>query len=674
MKKIITLLIVFGVTFTYAQSSSTAKADRLFDKMWYKEAAVLYANEVRKIEKGNFNDSEEKRQDYMRVLQRAGDAFYFNTDMKNANRYYETLVSQFNAEIDSEYLFRYVHTLEGIAKYRDAKYWMKAFSKRTENSDDRSEEFSQAKIKIEDVLNMEPAFLLKNLSINTRFSDFGPMYYDDKLVYSTADSTNFHTRTYQWNEQPYLNLFIGELDGLESDLKTIGEFSKTINTKYHEATLAFSPDESVVYFTRNNYDGNLARDTDGTNHLKLYRAERHFGSDSTATWKNIKELPFNSDFYSVGHPAVSEDGKKLYFVSDMPGTIGGTDIFVVDILDEEDNGNETSDGSDSENYKGFSKPRNLGEKVNTSGREMFPFITDKALYFTSDGHLGLGGLDVFQSVVKDSVFQKPTNLGAPLNSKLDDFAFIVNEDTNRGFVSSNRPSGKGDDDIYSFVREPIVCDQMIRGMVSHELSGERIADVELVLWDANGVELESTMTNVSGEYKFNTRLDCSTNFKIVAAKPNYETKEKVAITLDTSGETIVPLGLENKLIVREGDLLKIKIGIIYFDLDKSIIRPGDAAIELNKVVLLMNEYPNMVIKIESHTDSRARDAYNLELSDRRAKATRDYIISQGIDATRIESAIGYGETQLINKCSNGVPCTETEHQMNRRSEFIILKM
>ncbi|OBQ55974.1 OmpA family protein [Tamlana sp. s12] len=660
MKKIITLFILCSLTAASAQNSSTERADRLFDKLWYKEAAVLYENEVKKLENGKPIVSQEQRQEYFRVLKRAGDSYYFNTDMKNAYRFYDKLVSQFNTEIPAEYLFRYVHTLEGTDKYRDAKYWMKEFANRTENSDMRSEEFSQTKLKIEDILALEPRFLLKNLSLNTRYSDFGAMYYNGQLVYSSVDSSYFHTRLYQWNKQPYLNFFIGNLDGMESDATQVGEFSKEINTKYHEASLAFSPDESVVYFTRNNYNGKLGRDGKGTNNLKLYRAERSTGKDSSFAWHNIKELPFNDDSYSVGHPSVSPDGKQLYFVSDMPGSIGETDIFVVDILD--DNGNID-----------YSKPRNLGDNINTTGREMFPFVTEKALYFASDGHLGLGGLDVFESKIQDSIFEKPSNLGAPLNSDLDDFAFIVNEEKNKGFVSSNRLSGKGDDDIYSFIRENITCEQRIRGHVSNTVTGETISNAKLVLCGENGKIIDSTLSDINGRYNFNRILPCAAHFNIEVSKEDYDPKDKAVITLAQSGETVVPLGLAHKLIVEEDGLQKIKINNIYFDLDKSDIKPGQATEELNKVVKIMNEYPDMHIKIESHTDSRASDAYNLALSDRRAKSTRDYIISQGIASDRIESAIGYGETRLLNHCSNGVKCTPEEHHMNRRSEFIILK-
>ncbi len=657
MKTIITLLVVLFVSAVFSQSQ-IEKADKLFDRMWYKEASVMYEKELSKLDRKT-EEFDEKDALEIKLLKRAGDSYFFNTDMENAYRWYDKLISNF-PEVDAEYVFRYAHTLQGLGKYREAKRWLKEFSKRTKDADNRSPLLNQEVLTVEDILNIEPRFTLKNTAINTKYSDFGPMYYKDKLVFSSAvDSSNFHTRVYHWNEQPFLNMYLGVLNTLESDVKKLNEFSETLNTKYHEATLAFSPDETKIYFTRNNYNGDLGRDNKGTNHLKLYSAEILQDEEGKMEWQNVTELPFNSEDYSVGHPSVSKDGKLLYFVSDMPGSIGATDIFVVDILEE-----------------GYSAPRNLGERINTHGREMFPFITDDNLYFASDGHLGLGGLDVYQSAIEDDNFSQPINLGAPLNSELDDFGFIIKETENKGFVCSNRLSGKGDDDIYSFVRLPEPsCDQLIRGYVSNTLTGERLENVEMLLLSADGTELDKATTDLNGNYLFKTTLNCDTKYTVVATKTGYTKQNKPVGTSKTTGETIVPLGLEtlSTLIVEENGQLKIKIGIIYFDLDKSFIR-NDAAIELNKVVLLMMQYPNMVIKIESHTDSRNTKSYNLDLSDRRAKSTRDYIVSQGIASERIESAKGYGESQLINNCEDGVSCSEGEHQLNRRSEFIIIKM
>ncbi len=679
MKKSIILIFILSVfNFLHAQNfvsdsldleSSTPKADKLFKRMWYKEAAQSYETELNSLNR----KKDKKNENYLRVLKRTGDAYFFNTDMENAYRIYDKLIATYYPNINPEYIFRYAHSLEGIGRYDEAKRWMKEFAKKTKKSDDRSKNYNQVEQTIEDVLNIQPQFVLHNMSINTEYSDFGPMYYKEKLVFSSAvDSSNFHTRIYHWNEQPFLNLYVGDLNAIESDIDNTEEFSKKINTRYHEAVLTFTPDHKRVYFTRNNYDGELGRDKKGTNHLKLYSADLVTNKEGNEEWRNIKELPFNSNEYSVGHPTLSSDGKLLYFVSDMPGSIGGTDIFVVDVYEDTKN--------DSISSTQYSKPRNLGDQINTAGREMFPFITDKALYFASDGHLGLGGLDVYESKLNEKVFASPKNLGAPLNSKLDDFSFIIKEDSNRGFVASNRTTGKGDDDIYSFVRVPVKeekpkCDQIVRGFVSNEVSGERIANVTVTLYDESGKKLESSTTKLNGAYQFNTILDCDTKYRVEATKTGYSKKDKSLLTDKITGETVVALGLQtvDKLIVEEGGILKIKIGIIYFDLNKSYIR-NDAAIELNKIVMLMTQYPKMVIKVESHTDSRSSDSYNLNLSDRRAKSTKEYLISQGIASDRIESAIGYGESKLINKCSNGVQCSEAEHQLNRRSEFIILKM
>jgi len=642
MKRTITILVLLVLQTIYSQTKNKT-ADALFDKMYYVEAAKSYELSIKKGDPSR------------EMLQRLGDCYYFNTQMEEASKWYGKLIADYSNEVPPEYLFRYAQSLQGIQNYELAKKWMKAFASKQKPTDVRAQNFSLQNITLEDIENIKPSFVLENLEINTAYSDFGPMFYKGDLVYSTtSDSSYFKTDKYGWNDQPYLSMQLGKINETQSNVTFKQRFGKEISTNLHEACVAFSPDEKTIYFTRNNYNGKLKRDSKGINNLKIYTATATEGANGTVQWKDVKELPFNSDNYSVGQPSVSKDGKKLYFVSDMPGTIGSTDIFVVDILGENQ----------------YSNPKNLGEKINTTGREMFPFITDQALYFASDGFLGLGGLDVFESRLNDGVFGEPANLGAPLNSNMDDFAYIVNEENNRGFVSSNRKTGKGDDDIYSFER---FCNQSINGYVFDAISNNRIAGAIVILKNQNGEKIGETVSQIDGKYEFGRSLSCNTSYTIEVTKDNFNNNTKSIITPNNSGKTEVPIGLDPALIVRENGLLKIKIGIIFFDLDKSDIR-YDAAIELNKVVLLMHQYSTVVIKIESHTDSRADDQYNLELSDRRAKATRDYLISQGVAPERIESAIGYGETQLINNCSNGVPCTEAQHQINRRSEFIITKM
>lgn len=653
MKKNLTLFILFLSVSVLAQNSYK-NADKLFDQMRYVEAASAYK---RALEKGDKS---------MQLLQKAGDSYYFNTNMVEANKWYDILMSEYLDAVDPEYIFKYAHSLQGIEDFKNAKKWMKIFAKTSDKNDARTDDYAQKKQTLTDVLSLPEKFELQNVDINTKYSDFGPAYYKSKLVYSSSvDTSYFIKRRYHWNKQPYLNFYIGSMSATQMEVTGNSEFSKSLNTRFHEATLVFSENDNRVYFTRNNYDGDLQRDGQGVSNLKLYTAVIGDSLDNKKEdWSNIQELPFNSDDYSVGHPALSEDGQKLYFVSDMPGSIGATDIFVVDIL-----GNNT-----------YSTPKNLGPVINTAGREMFPFVRENQLYLASDGHLGLGGLDVFVSNFIDNSFSEPRNLGSPLNSKLDDFGFIINKEDENGFVCSNREGGKGDDDIYAFQRieaSDVIsdCQQAIKGYVSNSRTGERVADATVVLYDEAGKKITQVQSRSNGDYLFTASLNCEKNYRVQVEKTGYLPNEKGFQTSAVSSEMIVPLDIEtiDELIVEDQGLLKIKVGVIYFDLDKDFIRP-DAAVELNKIVTLMGQQPSIKIRIESHTDSRSDDAYNLELSDRRAKQTKLYLVKQGISEDRIVKAEGFGERQLMNDCTNNRTCEEAQHQINRRSEFIIVGM
>ena len=435
MKTYIALIAVLYGSVLFGQERYRS-ADENFESLWYIRAAEQYETIIK-----NGDTSKE-------VLQKVADAYYFNTDMKRASRWYGQLFAKYENVIDAQYIFRYIHSLKGIGNYTEAKALMKIHGEKMESGDFKVDQLALNDEELDKLLNQQPQFYLSPLSINTKLAEFGTSYYKNKVVFaSSRDSLNLKTSLYQWNNQPYLNLFIADTILEGTDLKNVNPFSENINTKYHEAVVAFNKNGDEVYFTRNNYtDKNLKRDDKGMNHLKMYHAKL-----VNEEWTDIVEVPFNSENYSVGQPALSIDEKKLYFVSDMPGSIGNTDIFVVDIGD---------DGS-------FSSPKNLGPTINTSGREMFPYLTEDKLYFASDGHLGLGALDVFESSYTD-VFAKPVNLGKPLNSSKDDFAYIVNEETQKGYVSSNRDGGRGDDDIYAFKRIETTCSQFVSGSVVNE--------------------------------------------------------------------------------------------------------------------------------------------------------------------------------------------------------------
>lgn len=638
--------MLLAVTSMQGQLKYT-NADENFERLHFARAAKQYERLIK------------RKGESQKVLQRAGDSYYFNSDMENAIRWYEVLHKKYKETIDVKYTFRYIHALKGSGKKEQAKKVMKEYSASIEGSGLADNVFNEKAWN--NLIELTSPVQVTNLSTNTPEADFGPAFYKDHIVFSSAqDTSSIETRVYQWNEQPYLDLYMASVSNGGNDLENAVPFSETLNTKYHEAAIAFNATGDVAYFTRNNYtEKSLGRDEQGTSNLKIYRSRMR-----NNVWSEPKEVPFNNVAYSVGQPALSPDGKYLYFVSDMPGSLGETDIYRVAIL-----GNNR-----------FSEPENLGEEINTSGREMFPFVVRENIYFASDGHVGLGGFDIFESDIKlRGGYTKPRNLGKPYNSNRDDFAYILNERKKTGYFSSNRPGGKGDDDIYSF--RPLTheesCTQTIQGTVLQNTNSEPTAGVEVKLTDNQGNFIGKAETDRNGIFNIDIPIQCGERYGLSLSKPGYlNGKTNFKTVKDYSGVTQLTTQINkklDKLIVREKGTLKIKVNKIYFDVDNEAIT-AQARVELDKIVAIMNDYPKMVIKIESHTDSRGSDSYNEELSGKRAKATGTYIISQGISPSRIESAIGYGEKKLLNACENGVECSDEAHDVNRRSEFIIVSM
>lgn len=494
-------------------------------------------------------------------------------------------------------------------------------------------------------------YTIKNIDINTKNSDFGTAFLGKDRIIFAAPTENVMIVNKVWNEngQKFLDLYTGIITE-DRQLIDKKRLAGDVNTKYHEAGVAISKDLKTVYFTANNfYEKKFLTDSSGVNNLQIFRAQL----DVEGKWTLKEKLPFNNDQYSVGHPALNHDDSKLYFVSDMPGSYGKSDIYVVDI---------NEDGS-------FGAPKNLGPKINTAEKEMFPYIgMDNILYFSTDGHPGYGELDVFASKIFDNSVSQPINLDEPVNSPEDDFAFIIDDSRDRGFFSSNREEGKGDDDIYSFLASPglyIHCEQGIVGVVRSESSGDLLPGAKVVLLDEDGDEIDATIADASGAYALKGAL-CGSDVTVIGSMERYLNDERDITTINDidAAPYRLNLNLPDQFVSN-----RVNINTIYFDFDKSNIRP-DAAKELDKVVQVMKEYPELLIEAGSHTDSRGKDKYNMKLSERRAKSTVDYIVSKGIDSGRI-SYVGYGETQLVNKCANGVKCTEEEHQLNRRTEFTI---
>ncbi|SEC03182.1 Outer membrane protein OmpA [Tenacibaculum sp. MAR_2009_124] len=630
MKRIIVILLLLGVCFTsYGQRRYAA--DRYFKEFAYSKSAELYQQ---LYDKGD--------QSYQ-VISRLADSYYFTSTYTKAEDSYKKLMEQYEGVASPEHFFRYAQVLKSNGNVPESDKWLLKL-KSLKGDDSRVLALEANKQYFSEYTNRPKTYVnIHNLAINTKYSDFGSFVDGGYLYFSSTRADSENKKLYKWNNQPYLNIYKSEEQRLqEGGSLDVGASEKieSLSSKFHESNAIISKDGTTLYFTRDNASGNIEK----TAKLKIYRAKKQYDD----TWGAIEELPFNSDDYSSGHPSLSADEGALYFVSDMPGGYGATDLYQVSI---------SEDGT-------FGEPENLGKTINTEGREMFPYIgSNNRLYFASDGHLGLGALDIFESKLEGLGYGEPVNLGAPINGPLDDFSFIIDKDRKAGYFSSNREGGKGDDDIYSF--RIYQCKEAISGVVSENKTGTPISGVSVRLIDDKGEPISEQITSSDGGYSF-TEIDCERKYIVVASKPEYLQNQLEQTTLDIDKKQLqANIALES-LIVED----QIVINPIYFDFNLESIR-ADAEYELEHIVSVMKSYPEMIIRIESHTDSRGTSAYNKSLSQRRANSTRDYIVSRGISLNRIESAVGYGERQLLNNC--GEDCTEEEHEQNRRSYFFIVK-
>lgn len=635
MKTLYTLVFVLSITIgAFAQGSKLNKADKKYDKYSYIDAIEIYE----KVAEKGYKSAE--------LFEKLGNAYYFNGELDKASKWYGELFA-LNQEVDSEYYFRYAQALKAEGNYEKSNQYMELFAQKT--NDTRAKLFQENKDYLTDIDAVSGKYTMDKTDINSEFYDYGPTFFGKQIVFTSSRSEgNQYSKIHEWTKQNFTDLFVASIDN-EGKLGSVENFSKTVNTKYNESSPVFTKDGKTMYFTRNNYnDGKKRISDDKVIMEKIYKAELINGE-----WTNVKELPFSNDNYKTAHPTLSPDEKTMYFASDMPGSFGNSDLYKVSI---DSNGN-------------FGSPENLGPTINTEGRETFPFVdADNNLFFASDGHPGLGGLDIFEAKANKNSFEKPVNVGKPLNSPMDDFGYITNKD-GLGFFSSNRDGGTGFDDIYTFT----VCTHTLSGLITDIDTKEILPNAKVILFDDKMNKISETTSSDKGAYSF--KVECNKKYYVRASKEEYETTEKSFGPVTKTGESKLNIELKRNIFPVEvgTDLAKIlDVSIIYFDLDKWNIRP-DAAEDLEKIIAVMNQYPNMSIDIRSHTDSRQTHKYNELLSDRRAKSTLEFMVKNGINRNRL-TAKGYGETQLVNNCSDDVPCSEAEHQKNRRSEFIVLKM
>lgn len=629
MKK--TLIIAISATLILGSCTNGLykKGVKNYDKMAYVSAI------------DNFEKYLLKKDEPADAKIKLANAYRLVNDVPNAEKWFSQIIDL--PESEPINMFYYAKLLMSQEKYKDAQIWFNKYLEKV--PDDFVAEMLLVSCKSVNTFKKDTTlFTIKQADIPEISTAFAQIPYGEGIIF-TADKISFkNSTTANWTGRSYLDIYFSQKDQNGKWLSPM-LLKGNVNGQYHEGPACFNKEGNVVYFTRSNYaKKKLARSSKSENNLQLFRAE--LVGDK---WTNVTSMPFNSDEYSCGHPSLSPDDKTLYYISDMPGGAGGTDIYKT-----------TFDGTV------WTKPENLGDVINTSGNEMFPYIhNDGTFYFSSDAHNNLGGLDVFMSSYDGKKWLQVENLNYPLNTSKDDFAFVLNPDNKTGYVSSNRGEG---DKIYEIKKnEPTF---ILSGTVSQKgKPGLMIDSAVIEIQNLTDKTKETILTNKSGFYKI--KLKSKSEYLIKASKPMYftitEPKNVCMIGKKISENFTANFELDQIIIEKP-----IVLENIYYDLDKWFIRP-DAEKELDRLVQLMYDNPTLTIELSSHTDSRAGDQYNLVLSDKRAKAAVEYVASKGIDKNRMRWK-GYGESKLVNQCKNDVKCSEEEHQQNRRTEFKAIKI
>jgi outer membrane protein OmpA-like peptidoglycan-associated protein/tetratricopeptide (TPR) repeat protein len=602
-----------------AQNKDTKAADKLFSRYEYVSAAKEYQ---KLVDNG-------KADGY--VYKQLADTYYNMFNTADAATWYAKATE---TNQDAETYFRYAQMLKANGKYEDANKQMNKFASMVPN-DLRAKSFKENPNYVPKILSKNVSYTVNSLPVSSDKSDFGAVMYDNTLYFTSA--RNGARKNYGWNGEPFLDVYSSVMadSGTFSEATTIA----SLNSKFHDGPVTISTDGNTMFFSSDSFREGLF-EKDKVNKLKLGKNNLYKATKSGDAWGNITPLPFNSKDFSLSNPSLSRDGKTLYFSSNMPGSLGGVDIWKVAV-----NGNE------------YGAPENLGPKVNTEGNESFPFIADdnSTLYFASSGKQGLGGYDVYMIDLAKGT--EAVNMGKPINTEKDDFAFTFNKAKNLGFLSSNR---NGNDDIFSATP---ICGVDLLVVVTNAKTGEILSNAKVAIVDERKNIISTETSNDKGEVNF--RVECDKNYSIQATKDGFEGNIfQVAKSKGPIARVDAPLQPIDVIITPTEIVLKP----IYFEFDKSNITQ-EGAFELDKLVQVMKNNDKLVIFAKSHTDRRGSDSYNLTLSERRAQATVQYVISKGIPAERI-SGKGFGETEPKVACDK---CTEEEHSQNRRSEFLIVK-
>lgn len=604
------------------------KGDAYFETYGYRNAITHY-------------EKVEKKRDIAEVKTRLAESYLRINDIQNAERVYQDVLYMDDANIHPVNLLNYGKVLMAQGQCEEAKKWFIGYLELYPNDLLANMLFASCN-SIDDRMIDTTLYTLELVNLEDFTNTFSGVEYGEGMVFTADKTGHLKRKKSHWTGNTYLDMYFISKDSSGRWLDP-ALLRGDVNGPFHDGPAAFSADSSVIYFTRNNYTKKkLQANARNENNLKIYKAELLENG-----WGNLQELSFNSEDYSCGHPTLSRDGNTMYFISDMPGGKGGADIY-----------RSTWDGN------AWTAPYNLGEAVNTPGNELFPYFhTDGSLYFSSDAHNSMGGLDVFITYFNGERWLQPENLNYPLNTSSDDFAYTVNKDNETGFVSSTRSKS---DKIYTYTKHPPTFNLI--GMAREKDSKMPVAGVQVRVTDEmTGKEY---MMTSGKDGKFKLPLKPESEYALLCTKEGCFTRTDHISTTglkysqDFYADFIVEsIEIDKPVLVLEN---------IYYDFDKWVIRP-DAARELEKLVKLLKDNPMIEIEMASHTDARGSDGYNLILSDKRARAVVEYLIYRGIDAKRLTWK-GYGESKLVNKCANDVTCTEKEHQQNRRTEFVVRKI
>ena len=722
------LLLCLWASFASAQGLMLKRANKLYDQLAFEEAIEFYQAAL-------------KKSDDVQGWTRLADCYRLTSRFELAETTYAQVVASGLADPVNE--LYYAQALMANNRYDEAVRWLESYGEKAPD-DERAGSLLEACLQYDSLQQQRFPCEIANLPINSSRSDFAPAFAGESLVFvSDRDSTLGINRSTLWTGTSFLNLYLTQ-PAPNGKFRKPRKLDGDVNGPYHDGPAVMDSSASVLWFTRSNYEKGALwnRPTKSSeNHVKLkIEQARRNGESSSWDIDEDGEFPWNHDEYSTGHPALSENGQWMVFASDRPGGEGGVDLWLSE---------KSTDGA-------WGIPVNLGPEINTEGHEMYPFLhQDGSLLFASDGLIGFGGLDLFLATIAPGsrqAWEKPINMGAPVNSSRDDFGMIVNRDWTRAYLSSNRKGGKGKDDIYAVDALPpqlevTVFDaqtlQRIPGANLRLISDLADSRADEFQTDAGGSVLteigrfapyrldtwidgyESSTMRIDpteggfapARRKVDVFLEPEARWSVIGQVIDLETREPlpdatVTVMIDGSGparlrvdtEGFFQLDLEqdreysfeagkesyfgdqellSTVGVREPeeyyrvlelspmrDQVVIELSNIYYDLDRAYIR-RDAAPDLDRLAQLMRQFPQMAIEISSHTDARADDEYNLELSQRRADAAVDYLLELGIAADRL-LARGYGESEIRNRCLDGVSCTEAEHQYNRRTEFRVL--